>query len=164
MPLSTVPVRASAMAWSGGNLGLKLHLRVPKSTWTSSSEKVNIYVNEKILDSRFSSGGPSPSSRPMPWGSPTRNSIGLRGDADRLDWKAPPKTDLYRYTTGRSSIIASAVKAPLQNSTHLLVSWSILINKRIVPMGHRVNKGLPLERDMIYKIAGTSNISGKPIS
>ena len=39
MPLSKTLVQASASAWHGGKLGLKLHLWAPKSGWISSLEK-----------------------------------------------------------------------------------------------------------------------------
>ena len=123
MPLSTAPMWASAPAWLDGNLGL----------------------NEKILSSHHSSRGPSPCSWPTPWGSPTRNSIGLKGDIGCLDWTLPHRTSLHGYTTGRpGSSPPPAVKVTLQNLSRLLASRNDLIIKRVVPMGCSVNRGFLL--------------------
>ena len=114
---------ASAPAWLDGNLGL----------------------NEKILSSHHSSRGPFPYSWPAPWGSPTRNSIGLKGDIGCLDWTLPHRTSLHGYTTGRpGSSPPPAVKVTLQNLSRLLASRNDLIIKRVVPIGRSVNRGFLL--------------------
>ena len=65
------------------------------------SKKVSIYVDEEIHSSHISSGGPPPFSWPVPWRSPTRNSMRLRGDTGRLNWALPSRMGLYRYTVDK---------------------------------------------------------------
>ena len=104
--------------------------------------KVDLYVNKEILGSHYSFRGPSPCSRPALWGSPTRNSTGLNGDAGHLNWTPPPRLGLHRYIVNEPRVISPAVKVALQNPSRLLISRNGLIIRRIIPVRHSVNGGL----------------------
>ena len=105
--------------------------------------KVDLYVNKEILGSYHSSRGPSFCGRLAPWGSPTRNSMRLRGDAGCLDWMSPPGSGLHRYTAYGPEVISFAVKVTPQNSSLLLTNKNGLIVRRIFPVGRSVNRVLP---------------------
>ena len=112
-------VWTSALAWYGGNLGLKLRLQVPNFSRTSGpgkSSSMSIMMSSTCISPLFS--------QPTPWRSPTRNNMGLRGDPIHLNEVLSPRPGL-------------------QNPSRLLTSWSVLLIRRIVPVGHSIHGGLP---------------------
>ena len=93
-PALKVSVFDASIYSSSTSIGPSLTWQEPQSQTVPPSvqvrtdlipEKVSLYFNEEILSSCHSSKGPSPCNRPTPWGSPTRNSTGLRRDAGCLD-------------------------------------------------------------------------------